>query len=319
MKASEIQQVKKLGPYATYFALLKGFVAIGFLWMPKNCLNGGWLFSFFSMILSFSITYYCLVKLLQAKLATPGATSFADVARAALGKYGMWITDFLIALMQYGFVVALLFFTISNLKSVADGIFSEPVDIIYVGIFVFTVAAPLCLVRRIETFAFSYIFADALVFITAITILVFATIHIKEKGWKWGDGVNLINESTWLTMIGSSIYSFEGVGVVLPILDVCEDQTKFPKILFAVMVTNVFLYTIFGEYCLFVYGSELVGKPLITMNLPNNPIIYALKAVFCVSVIISLSLCSFPAHTICEHYAYKNMKNGPLKTWIINF
>jgi hypothetical protein len=85
------------------------------------------------------------------------------------------------------------------------------------------------------------------------------------------------------------------------------------------MVTNVFLYTIFGEYCLFVYGSELVGKPLITMNLPNNPIIYALKAVFCVSVIISLSLCSFPAHTICEHYAYKNMKNGPLKTWIINF
>jgi proton-coupled amino acid transporter len=225
MKASEIQQVKKLGPYATYFALLKGFVAIGFLWMPKNCLNGGWLFSFFSMILSFSITYYCLVKLLQAKLATPGATSFADVARAALGKYGMWITDFLIALMQYGFVVALLFFTISNLKSVADGIFEEPVDIIYVGIFVFAVAAPLCLVRRIETFAFSYIFADALVFITAITILVFATIHIKEKEWNWGDGVDLINESTWLTMIGSSIYSFEGVGIVLPILDVCEDQT----------------------------------------------------------------------------------------------
>ncbi len=67
MKASEIQQVKKLGPYATYFALLKGFVAIGFLWMPKNCLNGGWLFSFFSMALSFTITYYCLVKLLQAK------------------------------------------------------------------------------------------------------------------------------------------------------------------------------------------------------------------------------------------------------------
>ena len=85
------------------------------------------------------------------------------------------------------------------------------------------------------------------------------------------------------------------------------------------MLTNVFLYTIFGEYCLFVYGSELVGKPLITMNLPNIPIVYALKAVFCVNVIISISLCSFPANTIFEHYAYKNMRSWTLKTWIINF
>jgi amino acid permease len=64
IKASEIQNVKKLGTLATYFALLKGFVAIGFLWMPKNSLNGGWLFSLFSMALSFVVTYYCLVKLL---------------------------------------------------------------------------------------------------------------------------------------------------------------------------------------------------------------------------------------------------------------
>ena len=85
------------------------------------------------------------------------------------------------------------------------------------------------------------------------------------------------------------------------------------------MITNVFLYTIFGEYCLFVYGDELVGKPLITMNLPDIPIVFVLKAVFCINVIISISLCSFPAHTICEHYAYSRMKNGPLKTWVINF
>lgn len=130
------------------------------------------------MALSFTVTYYSLVKLLQAKMACTGATSFADVARAALGKYGMWITDFLIAIMQYGFAIALLFFTIRNLKDVADGIFGEPIETMYVGLFVFAVTAPLCLVRRIEKFAFTYILADALIFISAITILVFATIHI---------------------------------------------------------------------------------------------------------------------------------------------
>jgi amino acid permease len=117
----------------TYFALLKGFVAIGFLWMPKNCLNGGWLFALFSTFLSFFITYYCLVKLLQAKGAAHGSVSFADVAHAAMGNKGMYATDFLIALMQYGFAIALIFFTITNLKDVADGIIGKPIDIIYIG------------------------------------------------------------------------------------------------------------------------------------------------------------------------------------------
>ena len=119
-------------------------------------------------------------------------------------------------------------------------------------------------------------------------------------------------------MIGSSIYSFEGVGVVLPIMDVCEDQSKFPKILLAVMVTNVFLYTVFGEYCLFVYGNELSDFPLITSNLPEITIVYILKAIFCVNVIISISLCAFTGHTISENYAFSKIKAGPLKTWLIN-
>ena len=64
IKEAEIIAVKKLGPWQTYFSLLKGFVAIGFLWMPKNCLNGGWAFSLFAMALSFTVTLYSLMKLL---------------------------------------------------------------------------------------------------------------------------------------------------------------------------------------------------------------------------------------------------------------
>jgi len=84
------------------------------------------------------------------------------------------------------------------------------------------------------------------------------------------------------------------------------------------MVTNVFLYTVFGEYCLFAYGKELIGIPLITSNLPEITIVYILKAIFCVNVIISISLCSFTGHIICETYAFSKLKEGPLKFWLIN-
>lgn len=55
-------------------------------------------------------------------------------------------------------------------------------------------------------------------------------------------------------MIGSAVYAYEGIGVVLPLLDVTEKPELFPKILFLVLSTVFFLYTGFGEYCYFVYG-----------------------------------------------------------------
>lgn len=56
--------------------------------------------------------------------------------------------------------------------------------------------------------------------------------------------------------------------MVLPIIEVTEDTKKFPKVVLAVLLTNMILYTGFGEFCYFVWGKDLEGKPLITMNLP---------------------------------------------------
>ncbi len=43
------------------------------------------------------------------------------------------------------------------------------------GLFTFVVATPLCYARNIEKFAFTYLFADILIFITAIVIIVYVT------------------------------------------------------------------------------------------------------------------------------------------------
>jgi proton-coupled amino acid transporter len=120
-------------------------------------------------------------------------------------------------------------------------------------------------------------------------------------------------------MIGSAIFSFEGIGVVLPIIEVTENQKQFPTILIAVLLTNLILYTGFGEFCLFVYGSELEGKPLITMNLPYGPVVWVIKILFSINVIISMTLYAFPPNVIVESYIYKNMKPSNTKTWLINF
>ena len=114
---------------------------------------------------------------------------------------------------------------------------------------------PLCLVRKIEKFAVTHIFADALILITTIVILVYASLQLKDNGW--GKGIYALNTATWLDMIGSAVYSYEGIGVVLPLLEVTAKPEIYNKILLYVLLTVMILYVSFGQYCLFIYGDLL--------------------------------------------------------------
>ena len=68
-KIDEIDQrkVKKLGPLPTFFTLLKGFIATGFLYLPKSVAEGGWLFSIIGLFLSYVFTSVCMFMLLEAR------------------------------------------------------------------------------------------------------------------------------------------------------------------------------------------------------------------------------------------------------------
>jgi len=95
---TEIQKkVKKLSPLATYFSLLKGFVCTGILYLPKNFKNGGWFWALASMFLSFVLTLYCAIKLLEAKTRTPGG-SFSDIGFNAIGRPGRIMVDVFLSL-----------------------------------------------------------------------------------------------------------------------------------------------------------------------------------------------------------------------------
>lgn len=90
-------------------------------------------------------------------------------------------------------------------------------------------------------------------------------------------------------MIGSAVYAYEGIGVVIPLLDVTEKPDLFPKILLLVLCTVFGLYTFFGEFCYFVYGDKL-NDPLITANLPLGIVVYLVKIFFSLNMIITCPL-----------------------------
>jgi amino acid permease len=66
-----------------------------------------------------------------------------------------------------------------------------------------------------------------------------------------------------MSMVGFSCYAFEGIGVVMPIMENCDCPEKFDKILFAAILTLTFFYVLFGEWCYLVIGDKLT-KTFIT-------------------------------------------------------
>ena len=65
IKEEQIKKVAKLGPYATAFTIFKGFVCTGILYMPKDFINGGYLFSGICIAAALFLTLYCAKLLLE--------------------------------------------------------------------------------------------------------------------------------------------------------------------------------------------------------------------------------------------------------------
>ncbi|XP_022236522.1 proton-coupled amino acid transporter 4-like, partial [Limulus polyphemus] len=90
---------------------------------------------------------------------------------------------------------------------------------------------------------------------------------------------------------GTTIFAFEGIGVVLPI----ENEMKTPEdfggcngVLNTGMVIVACLYVAMGFFGYLKYGEEVAGS--ITLNLPAKPIYELVRVIFAVAVFLSYPL-----------------------------
>lgn len=186
-----------------------------------------------------------------------------------------------------------------------------------IGAACFIIYVPLCWVRKIEKFNASHIVADVLILVTLITIMIYAGLHVGEAGW--GPNIKPINNKLFINMIGFAVFAYEGVGVVIPIMDITEDEEKYPKILFYCITSVLSLYIVFGLMCYFSYGSHLLISPIITSNLPNHDVfVDIVKVLYCINLVFSYPLVIYPANIIAEEYLFSKMKKSKKRMWLKN-
>ena len=124
-----------------------------------------------------------------------------------------------------------------------------------------TIYVPLVLVRKIEKFASTHMFGDIMIFITLVAIITYASINVSDQGGFTTEGFVAFNTDLWANAIGFAVYAFEGIGVILPIMEVTENKEGYFKILCIVVVFICILYISFSEFTLFSYGGYVAPGP----------------------------------------------------------
>ena len=184
------------------------------------------------------------------------------------------------------------------------------------------VFVPINWVRKISTFANFHIFADITIAIglSVIVFFAFTWVH-QEHGFS--PKTEVINTSTFVAFFGTAVYSFEGIGIIIPIMDSSKYPQKYSKIVMIMLIGLTSLYIVFAMICYFSFGDKLLNSaPLITklieLKFGENYIVEATMFLWILNLIITYPLCLYPAHQIIESYLYGDMPRTRKRYWMEN-
>lgn len=290
--------------------LLKSFVGTGVLFLPKAYLNGGMLFSNVVLLFVAALSYYCFILLVNTRLKVEA--SFGDMGGIL---YGQWLRVLIlssVALSQIGFVSAYIVFTSQNLQAfiLAVSDCRTWIDIKFMVLMQLIIFLPLSLIRNISALSLTAYIADFFIMLGLIYLYYYDILTITINHGV-ADIMNF-NPRDWSLFIGTAIFTFEGVGLIIPIQESMRQPSKFPPVLAAVMVIITVIFVSMGALSYASFGSST--KTVVLLNLPqDDKFVNAVQFLYSLAILLSTPLQLFPAIRIMENALFSRSGKNDLK------
>ncbi|KAK7460446.1 hypothetical protein VKT23_009168 [Stygiomarasmius scandens] len=295
--------------------LLKGFVGTGVLFLGKAFFNGGILFSSLLFIAIAIISLHSFLLLVRAKLVVPG--SFGDIGGHL---YGPWMRHLIltsIVISQIGFVGAYIIFVSENLQAFVLGI-TNCVTVLSVRWFILIqciIFLPLSLIRDIVKLSTTALVADAFILAGLVYIFGSEMTLIANRGTR---EVALFNPKDFSLFVGTAVFSFEGIGLIVPITDSMREPRKFPKVLTGVMAFLLLLFGGAGVLAYLTFGPDIKTNVLVNLN-PASKMVQAVQFLYSLAILLSVPLQLFPAVRIMENGLFtRSGKTSMRVKWMKN-
>nr|XP_004666652.2 proton-coupled amino acid transporter 2 [Jaculus jaculus] len=314
LESPGVEKTKGITALQTLVHLLKGNMGTGVLGLPLAVKNAGVLMGPLSLLVMGLVACHCMHILVRCaqrfchRLNKP-FMDYGDTVMHALGAspsvwlrnhahWGRYTVSFLLVVTQLGFCCVYIVFLADNLKQVVEAVNSTAVSChgnetalamatmdsrLYMLAFLPGLAL-LVFIRNLRVLTVFSLLANISMLVSLVIITQYISQGIPDPG-------QLPLVASWKTyplFFGTAIFSFESIGVVLPLENKMKDSHHFPAILSLGMSIITALYIVIGALGYLRFGDDI--KASITLNLPNCWLYQSVKLLYVVGILCTYAL-----------------------------
>uniref|UniRef100_I3M8Q7 Solute carrier family 36 member 2 n=1 Tax=Ictidomys tridecemlineatus TaxID=43179 RepID=I3M8Q7_ICTTR len=281
-ESTDLDKTKGITGFQTLVHVLKGNMGTGILGLPLAVKNAGILMGPLSLLVMGFIACHCMHILVRC-------------ARRFCHRH---IVSFFLIITQLGFCCVYIVFLAENLKQVVEAVNSTtnncynnetviPMPTMDSRLYMLSFLPVLVLLVFIRNLQILTIFS-MLANISMLASLIIIAQYIAQG---IPDPSRLPLVASWKTyplFFGTAIFSFESIGVVLPLENKMKDASRFPAILSLGLSIVTALYTSIGTLGYLRFGDDI--KASITLNLPNCWLYQSVKLLYIIGILCTYAL-----------------------------
>ncbi|CAH2040775.1 unnamed protein product [Thlaspi arvense] len=283
-------------------------VGAGVLGLPYTFMRTGWITGCLMLFCVAGLTYYCMMLLVRTRRKMESANgfvkvaSFGDLGYAVCGPAGRFAVDVMIVLSQAGFCVSYLIFVSTTLSYLFNSSPANPnpkfLGFTFSSLYIwacFPFQLGLNSIPTLTHLAPISIFADV-VDLGAMGVVMVEDLMIFSKERPVLNAFGSF--SVYLYGLGVVIYSFEAIGMILPIEVEMKEKHKFGKILGLAMAFFALMFGVFGLLGYFAFGENT--KDIITTNLGRGLMSTLVQLGLCINLFFTFPLMMNPVFEVIE-------------------
>ncbi|KAF2261587.1 amino acid transporter-like protein [Lojkania enalia] len=298
-KSSRVRAKGDASNVKSFFTLLKAFIGTGIMFLPKAFKNGGILFSSLTLVTVSLVTCLCFSLLLKCRQRYGGG--YGEIGEAIGGHRLRGLVLVSITISQLGFVCAGIIFVADNLFSFLDALTPKATTPLSTNILIgiqLLLIIPLAFIRNISKLGPVALLADVFILIGLTYIYWYDVASIIRIGG-FNPTIRLFNPHDYTLTIGSAIFTFEGIGLILPIQSSMRHPQHFNKLLYLVMFIITVIFTSVGFLCYGTFGDR-VSVEIITNFPQTSKLVNAVQFLYSLAVLVGTPVQLFPAIRIIE-------------------
>lgn len=295
-KASQDRRRGEASMLDAVLMLLKSFVGTGILFLGKAFFNGGLLFSTITLCVVAIVSLISFLLLVKTNLKCPG--SFGDMGGILYGEKMRFAILASIVVSQLGFVAAYTVFVAQNMQAFILAVThcKTYVPTVYLIIGQLVIFLPLSLVRKIAKLSWTALVADAFILFGIVYLFYYEIGKVAREGMA---DVVMFNSKSFPLLIGTAVFTFEGIGLIIPITESMKEPERFPAALTGVMAVVTVLFASAGAFSYISFGRKI--QTVVITNLPQSSrFVQAMQFLYSLAILLSTPLQLFPALAVLE-------------------